>query len=702
MTKINLKKQAVELEGTRQPGQTGIYRNSVSPGKLDASNEYGVTTLYENFQNAVKINPNGNFLGHRVYDPVKRVHGDYAWQTYSQVDKRITAFGSGMVKLESTLIKSNKRDQWGIGIYSINNPEWAIAEQAANAYNLFTTALYDTLGPSAVEFIINHAEVPVCVTTSDKIPGLLKLSKLLPKLKIVISMDPLSAKVTDAPVGATTPPPVPGSPAPTAGDVLREWGKTLGVHVFDFAEVEAMGAKDPLPHNPPAASDLCCICYTSGTTGNPKGALLTHMNFISAAGALRHTGLHIEKTDVLISYLPLAHVFERIIEVDIVMRAAAIGYYRGDVLQLIDDISVLKPTLFPSVPRLFNRIYAKLRAQTVDKPGVVGALARKAVSDKLANLAAGHGPTHALWDRILFSKIRKVIGGRVRILVTGSAPISKDVLQFLRIAFCTDIYEGYGQTENTAYGTLTLKGEHTTGHVGTIAPNLEMKLVDVPEMSYLSTDKPNPRGEVCLRGYSVFKGYHKDPKKTEETIDSDGWLHTGDVGMISKRGTLSIIDRKKNIFKLAQGEYVAPESIEGVLALSPFVAQVYVHGDSLQSTLVAVMVPEPETFGPWAAGVVQGAGKTTSASGGTLKELASDPVVRKALLKEFDQVGREKKLRGFEFVKHVHIETEPFSVDNGLLTPTFKVKRQDLAKHYRKEIDEMYAELTAASPGPKL
>ncbi|KAG5456242.1 MAG: hypothetical protein BJ554DRAFT_4069 [Olpidium bornovanus] len=245
--------------------------------------------------------------------------------------------------------------------------------------------------------------------------------------------------------------------------------------------------------------------------------------------------------------------------------------------------------------------------------------------------------------------------------------------------------------------------------------SLEFKLVDVPEMSYLSTDKPRPRGELCLRGYSVFNGYLKDPKRTAEAIDPEGWLHTGDIAEVCERGTLTIIDRKKNIFKLAQGEYVAPEKIEGVLQLCPLVAQVFVHGDSLRDTLVAVVVPEPESFAAWAAGVDSASGRRHRATA----DVARDPVVRKALLKKLDEACVAQKLRGyarapaaetsgagsvsfrpaqlaklpahrllfffsfffcsphgarvgggrFEFVKHVYIELVPFSVEN-FLTPT--------------------------------
>jgi long-chain acyl-CoA synthetase len=249
--------------------------------------------------------------------------------------------------------------------------------------------------------------------------------------------------------------------------------------------------------------------------------------------------------------------------------------------------------------------------------------------------------------------------------------------------------EGYGQTENGAGASVQLPHENTSGHVGAPFPSCEMKLVDVPDMKYLSTDKPCPRGEVCIRGPNVFMGYFKDPEKTKETVDAEGWLHTGDIGMMNENGTLKIVDRKKAIFKLAQGEYLAPEHIENIYLLCPLVEQIYIHGDSLQSEVVGVVVPNPETFPAWAK---QQLGKTAP-----YKDLCKDSTVIQAFLKELDVIGKEKKLRGFEFVKAIYLESTPFSVENELLTPSFKLKRQQAIQYYRKQIDAMYSALSASN-----
>ena len=211
-----------------------------------------------------------------------------------------------------------------------------------------------------------------------------------------------------------------------------------------------------------------------------------------------------------------------------------------------------------------------------------------------------HGLLDALFDRLVFSKIRAKIGGRVRAMITGASPISPEVFDFLRVCFTRDIVEGYGMTETACAITLTMPGDPTAGHVGGPVTACEVKLDDIPEMGYTNADRPFPRGEICVRGPCNFRGYHKDEAQTREVVDADGWVHTGDVGMWIEGGRLRVIDRKKNIFKLSQGEYVAPEKIEQVYQRSPLLQQVFVYGDSLSPCLVAVGVPDPEVFLPWA------------------------------------------------------------------------------------------------------
>eukprot|EP00158_Paraphelidium_tribonemae_P005874 Partr_v1_DN27569_c0_g1_i2_m30384 putative Acyl-CoA synthetase long-chain family member len=481
--------------------------------------------------------------------------------------------------------------------------------------------------------------------------------------------------------------------------ILRSWASEKGVLIVTMSELEVVGIENPLSHIPPRSEDLATICYTSGTTGNPKGAMLIHKNFVASGHSVAYHGIEFHSSDVMISYLPLAHCFERVLHVAMYNAGASIGFYRGDVLLLVEDIACLRPTCFPSVPRLFNRIHAKLVEGTLNAPGVKGMLCRRGYAAKVANMNTGGGLSHFFWDRVLFKKVAAVLGGRVRIMMTGSAPISGDVLTFLRLMFSCEILEGYGQTECAAGSTATFPGDYLPNQVGSPFACNEIKLVDVPEMGYLHTDK-QPRGEVCIRGHNVMAGYFKEPEKTKETIDELGWLHTGDIGLITSQGTLAIIDRKKNIFKLAQGEYVAPEKLETVYQKCPFVMQAFVHGDSLQSELVAIIVPEPEKCIQWADKNLSFATEMTVEE--KIAALATDVKFRAFMMQELNGVGKQHKLSGFEMIKNFHLEKDQFSVENDLLTPSFKLKRNIAQKRYRVILDHLYAELNSKTAKARL
>lgn len=251
---------------------------------------------------------------------------------------------------------------------------------------------------------------------------------------------------------------------------------------------------------------------------------------------------------------------------------------------------------------------------------------------------------------------------------------------------------GYGQTEGAAAATLSHPDDiATVGHVGGPTASVEIALFDVPEMGYYHTDADHRgqpcegRGEICIRGPSVFKGYYKDPEKTKETIDEEGWLHSGDVGLWRLNGALQIIDRKKNIFKLSQGEYVAPEKIENVLMHSPFISQIFVYGDSLQSSLVAIVVPEEEVVMSWAA--------KTEAKKAPFTEHCQSSLLSDVIMLDIRRLSMDNGLHGFETPKAIALDSNPFSLENGLLTPTFKLKRKEIREKYQDKIAELYSKL---------
>ncbi|NXF24115.1 ACSL5 ligase, partial [Rhodinocichla rosea] len=638
---VDLNKQSIGIEGGARRVTLLTDNNLLSYYFEDAK------TLYEVFQRGVSISGNGDCLGYR------KPKQPYQWLTYKQVSDRTKYLGSGLLQKGCQPSSSQY-----IGIFAQNRPEWIISEYACYTYSMVAVPLYDTLGPEAIVYIVNKADISVVICdTPAKAEVLLKNceDKKTPCLKIIVLMDLFDKE-------------------------LKDRGAKVGIEILSLQEVEELGRNNTREPVPPKPEDLSVVCFTSGTTGNPKGAMLTHQNVVSNAAAfLRCTENTIECTssDVAISYLPLAHMFERVVQTVVYSCGAKVGFFQGDIKLLTDDMKTLKPTLFPVVPRLLNRVYDKI--QSGANTPVKNFLLKFAVFMKTAEIKQGIIRNDSIWDKLVFKKIQENMGGRVRIMVTGAAPISPSVLTFLRAALGCQIFEAYGQTECSAGSTFSMPGDWTTGHVGApLACNI-IKLDDVEEMSYFSS---NNEGEVCIKGPNVFKGYLKDPEKTAEAIDKDGWLHTGDIGKWLPNGTLKIIDRKKNIFKLAQGEYIAPEKIENVYIRSAPVAQVFVHGESLRSFLIGIVVPDAEMLPEFAAklGVK-----------GSFEELCKNPAVKKAILDDMIQLGRQAGLKSFEQVKDLYIHTELFSVENGLLTPTLKAKRGDVVKFFQKEIEALYS-----------
>uniref|UniRef100_A0A8C1QGN2 Arachidonate--CoA ligase n=1 Tax=Cyprinus carpio TaxID=7962 RepID=A0A8C1QGN2_CYPCA len=506
-----------------------------------------------------------------------------------------------------------------IGIFSRNRPEWTISELACYTYSLISVPLYDTLGTEAISYILDKTCISTVVCdVPEKVKLLLDcVSGRQHSVKTLILIENFD---TD----------------------LVSRAQQCGIDIISLRDAEVNK-----PQIPPQPDDLPTC---------PIGPQDTH-----------------------ISYLPLAHMFERVVQGVILMHGARIGYFQGDIRILMDDLSTLKPTVFPVVPRLLNRMFDKIYGQ-VNSP-LKRRILEFAFRRKENEMKSGIMRRDSVWDKIIFKKVQASVGGHVRMMITGAAPISAPVLTFLRAALGCHFYEGYGQTECTAGSTATIPGDWTAGHVGAPLPCNDIKLVDVAEMNYYAA---KGEGEVCVRGPNVFKGYLKDPEKTKEALDEDGWVHTGDIGRWLPNGTLKIVDRKKHIFKLAQGEYIAPEKIENIYIRSEAVAQAFVHGDSLQACLVAIIVPDPDFLPGWAK---------KRGIEGSYEKLCKNKEVKKAILEDIVKLGKESGLKSFEQVKDIALHTEMFSIQNGLLTPTLKAKRADLRDCFRKLIDELYSNI---------
>uniref|UniRef100_A0A8B9MZR9 Arachidonate--CoA ligase n=2 Tax=Accipiter nisus TaxID=211598 RepID=A0A8B9MZR9_9AVES len=543
--------------------------------------------------------------------------------------------------------KPNQPYEW------ISYKEWVIIEQGCYAFSMVVVPLYDTLGTEAITYIVNKADLSlVFCDKPDKAKLLLTSVEKgeTPILNTIVIME-------------------------SFGMDLVERGKKCGVEVFSMREIEELGRTHRQKPIPPKPEDLAVICFTSGTTGTPHYIM---QNLLSCMCKINSEKTFMPSSDdVLISFLPLAHMFERIVECVVLCHGARIGFFQGDIRLLMDDLKTLQPTVFPVVPRLLNRMFDKIfgQADTSLKRWMLDFASKR----KEAELRSGIVRNNSFWDKVIFRKIQASLGGKVRLMVTGAAPVSASVLTFLRTALGCQFYEGYGQTECTAGCSLSLPGDWTAGHVGAPMPCSIIKLVDVQEMNYLAA---KGEGEVCVKGPNVFCGYLKDPEKTAEALDKDGWLHTGDIGKWLPNGTLKIIDRKKHIFKLAQGEYIAPEKIENVYLRCEALAQVFVHGESLQAFLVAIVVPDPETLRNWAK---------KKGFEGSYEELCKNKDLKKHILEDMVRIGKESGLKSFEQVKDIVMHTEMFSIENGLLTPTLKAKRPELRKYFQSQIDELYA-----------
>ncbi|PNP41074.1 AMP-binding enzyme [Trichoderma gamsii] len=680
----------VALPGTERPGRTPIYRHhKIGDGALLTTFYPEVQSVHDLFEASVKKRPNKRCLGTRHWNAATQSWQDqYEWETYAEVAERRKNLGAGIVEIHKA--NGHNADKYGVGLWSQNRAEWQITDLALASQSLFAVSLYETLGPDASEYIINHAELACVACSLPHIPTLLKLAPRIPTLKLIISLDELEQGEQEG---------------LTKKSVLNKIAAQHGIKIYSFKEVEEIGAASGRPMRPAGWEDLCTINYTSGTTGAPKGVVITHGNAVSAVSSSRLQGSVTHK-DVHLSYLPLAHIYGRMVDQVALSEGASIGFFRGDILGLVDDMKILKPTGFISVPRLFNRFNSAIRTATIEAEGVKGALSRTVINTKKANMRLPPGQasnTHFLYDRIWTPKVRAAVGlDRAHSMISGSAQLDPDVQEFLRAAFGNNFNQGYGLTESYAVGTVQVPGDFGLGNIGPPTGCVEICLESVPEFEYTVEDKPSPRGELLLRGPCIFREYYKNEEETKKALDADGWFHTGDIAEIDKLGRFKIIDRKKNVLKLSQGEYISPERIENVyLGNTNLIAMAYVHGDAKESTLVGVFGIDLENFPPWASKIL---GETVTADDrAALKTVANHPKVKQEFLKVLNKIAQKQKFNSFERVRNVYLDIEPFSIENELFTPTLKLKRPQTAKAFRTQIDKMYEEIAAeAGPAPKL
>jgi long-chain acyl-CoA synthetase len=649
---ISVDQQSIELKNEK-----GVYKSALLKyTKHDTLTSYypGVETLFDAFLHGMEKSKNGKCLGYRP-----TLGAPYKFLCFADVFKRSREIGSALIK--HCNIKPGNDTK--IGIYAKNSTEWFITCLGAVRYSMVTVPLYDTLGADAASYIVQQTKIKVIIVDSvDKIKKLLDSADHMPSLSHIIL------------VGKDR----------QAFESLESTAKSHNIEIHLFEDLRKLGETCLVDDVLPKPEDLFVICYTSGTTGTPKGVLINHRNIVANISAFVKCMDAFDPEicttqNVIISYLPLSHMLEQVCHWTVLMFGGAIGYYSGDIAKLTDDLKALQPTIFPAVPRLLNRFNDLIQSK-VSAAGFISKLIFKfAVYQKRNLLKERIVTNNSIWDKLVFNKIQAEMGGKVRLMITGSAPISAEVLEICKIALGAIICEGYGQTEATAMATLTWPGDPDGGHCGAPAVCATIRLGDVPELEYYASQG---KGEVLIKGPSITSGYYNDPEKTSELFDENGYLKTGDIGQLLPNGTIKIIDRRKHIFKLSQGEYVAPEKIENVYVRSQYVQQVFVDGDSLERNLVAIVVPEINPVKKW---YKQEIGKDID-----FEEIIKDPATNKFILADLQRMGKENKLNSIEQVKSIHLESQPFTVENGLLTPTLKSKRPQLRLKYKETIKDLY------------
>jgi len=646
---IYSKKVSPDLEA-----ETGIFRNPCNCDSQELTHSVNpyILTLQDAFLETLKNFHNKSFLGTR------NAEGLYVFKTYQEIFEIAQKLGSGLIN--STMVPETAEFESYkmrfVGVFSKNREEYLECEIACMLYGLTSVAFYDTLGLESLEFILKQTNLISMFCSRETMEVLLGL-KEFGQLSFLICFD-------------------------SYDDLNIEIFKKKSIQVLSFYDVLKNGIESgvlkPVKINP---ETFFSFSYTSGTTGQPKGVMLSHKNFISVIAGLKQV-FQLKPEDVHLSYLPMAHVFEKVIQALCIYEGVSIGFYSGDVLKLKDDLQALHPTIFASVPRLFNKFQEVIKINIEKLQGWKASMSKKAINSKLSALKSKGSLSHSFYDRLVFKKIRQAFGGKVRILATGSAPISSDVLDFMKVCNSCPFIEGYGQTESTGVSFLTYLTDSESGHTGGPLINTEFKLRSVPEMNYFvnkGLEYPS-MGEILLRGPGVFSGYYKEKEKTREVLDEQGWLHTGDIGLLLTNGGVKIIDRMKNIFKLAQGEFVAAEKVENVYQKSKLVSEIFVYGDAFESYIVAIVVPERTHL--------MKLGENLNIKGNFV-DLCGEKEIKQAVLKELEVIGKTNALNGFEIVKNVYLESDSFAKKD-LVTSTFKLKRFLAREIYAKEIKEMY------------
>ncbi|RLV91175.1 Long-chain-fatty-acid--CoA ligase 2 [Spathaspora sp. JA1] len=693
--------RSVKIPGTDEPGYTEIYRNSACPGGIKSMLVPGMDTYAKVFNSTAKRLPQRPAFGVHEYDYENDQHLErYKIIPYGEAQQRKKNLASGlMFLLESNPFKNleleshrkidnHKRDyqtynsddmSFVVAMYSGNRVEWVLTDLACSANSITSTALYDTLGPKASQYILETTECPVIVSAKEHIRSLIGLKEQDPEklasLILIVSMDPLFRKDAE----------------------LIKYAEKNNIKLFSFDQVERTGAIFPRSEYEPNPDTVFTISFTSGTTGsNPKGVLLPQKSALCAILAYSLQVPH-HKDSKEFCFLPLAHIFERCMLSSVFFFGGSTGFPRlgGTPLTLFEDLKLWKPTFMANVPRIFTKLEAGIKATTTDSSSpLTRSLYNSIIETKITRMQSkdGHKGEHYFYDKLFIQKLRSLIGfDNIEFVFTGSAPISPDSIEFLKASLGMGMTQGYGLTESFGGVSMSQPYEAKVGTCGAISPSAECRLREIPEMGYMKSDKGGARGELQLRGPQIFTKYYKNPEETQKALSEDGWFSTGDVAQITEDGKLKIIDRVKNFFKLSQGEYVTPEKVENVyLSGNSILTQCYAHGDPIQSFLVGIVGVDPVNIVEYLKKQCSVQLEDLSTPEKILATCNKSEIKTRILLNLNSNLNG--RLNGYERLHNIYIEFEPLRLDRQVVTPTQKLRRPIAAKFFRKQIDDMYEE----------
>jgi long-chain acyl-CoA synthetase len=556
--------------------------------------------------------------------------GEWRDVTFREVGEIVSEIGRGLIDLG---IAPGDR----VALLCNTRPEWTYADFGITTTGAVVVPVYPTNSPEECEWVAGNSDsVAVVCEDASQVAKIAQVRGNLPHLKHVIVID------ADGAEGETI-----------SMDEVRERGRGRD-HAELLARAEAVKGTDPFT-----------FIYTSGTTGPPKGCVLSHANYRTVLDMVEGRGLLNDDDDLTYLFLPLAHAFALIIQLASFDVGSPIAYFGGDTKAIVGELSEVKPTYLPSVPRIFEKVYAM--AQGNLQPEQLQAV--REIGGKIRDLEIAGQPVpddlRAQFEPYvpITQFVQNLFGGRLREAVTGAAPIAKEILEFFYGAG-VPVLEGYGMTETSTVATSSRPEEHKFGTVGKALPGVELKIAE--------------DGEVLIKGGNIFQGYYKNADASFGAVE-DGWLHTGDLGSIDDEGYLSITGRKKDIIITAGGKNLTPANFENDLKQSPFVSQCVMHGDR-RPFPVALITLDEETIIPWA----EKEGLPTDVA-----ELAQHPQVRELVQGLVD--GANQKYAQVEQVKKFVILDHDLSQETGEMTPTLKVKRNVVNEKYAPLFDELYA-----------